>query len=428
MYMKEFIKKLIRENIGTKIMYHGTALPINNFNFEKFLKVKGYSSSTFLGVTEEERFFGFITPNKEMAIEYANHTIESKPKNYKKALIVVYVDFSKLNIIDLSNEETFEDNLNKIGFKLWDSGYGYGVNDMWKLLDEPEIVKLIKNAGFNSVKLIEDSVGIIGISYGILLDEINECVKIKEVVQIDKINENILKSKTKKGNRFLEMLRTKKFRHYDGNVLVDFTGGEGKRKELVSKLSKEDKKTYKKWLETDDGKHSLSTWAGDAINENINIGHLGLIQTSDYIILMNQENIIAVATYEKIDEGLYHLPAMASEKGYGFLLFNIILSLINPNYLIADRDSSTSQMAIKMLNRAYTDKNIEHFTLSPDDKNYFKFDREDEIYNTLVNTKFKIKTPINLTELRKNGLALSKKLDMDEMNEKAFQFFSSKLS
>lgn len=243
------------------------------------------------------------------------------------------------------------------------------------------------------------------------------------------LREGILNSKSDRGNRYFEYLKTKKFRHYDGNVLVDFTGGEEKRKELVAKLSKEDKKKYKEWLKTDDGIKSLELWRGDRINENVNdnVKNLGIIHTSDYILLLDNTRILAVATYEKIDAGLYHLPAMASEKGYGFFLFNIILSIITPNFLIADRDSSTSQMALKMLNRAYNDTNIEHVTLPPDDKNYFNFEREDDNYNTLVNTKFKIKTPINLTVLQKNGELISSQLNMDEMNEKAFEFFSSKL-
>lgn len=78
-----------------------------------------------------------------------------------------------------------------------------------------------------------------------------------------------LKSKSDKGNRYFEMLKTKKFRHYDGNVLVDFTGDDEKRKDLVSKLSKEDKKKYKEWLKTDEGKESLKLWQSESINENI---------------------------------------------------------------------------------------------------------------------------------------------------------------
>lgn len=74
------------------------------------------------------------------------------------------------------------------------------------------------------------------------------------------LNESVLKSKTDKGNRYFEYLKTKKFIHYDGDVLVDFTGGEEKRKELVSKLSIEDKKKYKEWLKTKEGMESLKLW------------------------------------------------------------------------------------------------------------------------------------------------------------------------
>lgn len=70
-----------------------------------------------------------------------------------------------------------------------------------------------------------------------------------------------LKSKTDKGNRYFQMLKTKMFKHYDGGDMVPFTGGDEKRKDLVSKLSKEDKKIYRAWLKTSEGKKSLELWS-----------------------------------------------------------------------------------------------------------------------------------------------------------------------
>lgn len=68
-----------------------------------------------------------------------------------------------------------------------------------------------------------------------------------------------LKSKSDKGNRYFEMLKTAKFQHYDApkEELSTFTKGEEDRKRLVSKLSVEDKKKYKEWLKTPEGKESL---------------------------------------------------------------------------------------------------------------------------------------------------------------------------
>lgn len=75
----------------------------------------------------------------------------------------------------------------------------------------------------------------------------------------DKIS---LKSKSDKGNRFFEMLRTAKFQHYDmpKGELVSFSYGEVDRKRLISKLSKEDKETYKAWLKTPEGENSMKIW------------------------------------------------------------------------------------------------------------------------------------------------------------------------
>jgi hypothetical protein len=167
------------------------------------------------------------------------------------------------------------------------------------------------------------------------------------------------------------------------------------------------------------------------LRENLAVNDMAILVTDSYIILTDKTgtNFYAVATYEKIENGLYHIPAMGAEKGYGFYLFNIILTLISPEYLIADRDSSTSALAAKMLQRAYQDPNIEHVTLNPDDKNYMKYDRESPEYNAIVNTKFRIKKPMNVAKMLADGKTImtKKKIPMDVWNDKAFDYFSNKL-
>jgi hypothetical protein len=74
-----------------------------------------------------------------------------------------------------------------------------------------------------------------------------------------KMIEEELKSKSARGKRYLEMLRTGLFQHYDSpKGELSPIGDDDDRKRLVSKLSKEDKKNYKEWLKTDDGKESLT--------------------------------------------------------------------------------------------------------------------------------------------------------------------------
>ncbi len=170
----------------------------------------------------------------------------------------------------------------------------------------------------------------------------------------------------------------------------------------------------------------------EGINEGINEGvNLAIFITDSYIIIFDKAtlNFYGVATYEKIENGLYHIPAMGAEKGYGFYLFNIILTLINPDYLIADRDSSTSALAVKMLNRIYQDPNIEHITLKPTDKNYFHYPNESSEYNAIVNTKFRIKKPLNVSKMLADGKAImaKQKIRTDKLNDKAFDYFSNKL-
>lgn len=168
------------------------------------------------------------------------------------------------------------------------------------------------------------------------------------------------------------------------------------------------------------------------LRESLDFKALALIKTSDYLILMdvNTKAIMGIIAYEKVANGLFHIPAIASEKGYGFILFNIVMSIVSPNYIITDRDSSTTQAAVNVLKRMTQDPNIEHIALDREDPSYFPFNNESDEYNLLVNTKFRIKTPMNLTKLFKNGEAIRNqiKLSDDELTDKAFEFFSKKLN
>lgn len=72
-----------------------------------------------------------------------------------------------------------------------------------------------------------------------------------------------LKSKSDKGNRYFDMLKTAEFQHYDSpkGELSPFYKGEEDRKRLVSKLSDADKKTYREWLKTTEGQASIEKFA-----------------------------------------------------------------------------------------------------------------------------------------------------------------------
>lgn len=164
------------------------------------------------------------------------------------------------------------------------------------------------------------------------------------------------------------------------------------------------------------------------LKENLNTINIGLYETQDYLVLYDVKlnTIIGVVTYEKVSEGLYHVPAIAAEKGFGYVLYQIVMSIVSPSYIITDRDSSTTYAAIKTLKRLYDDPNIEHMTLKSDDVNYLNFKQENEEYNLLVNTKFKIKNKLffsNMVSLGKNN-----KINLEKLNKDAFKFFSKKLN
>ena len=168
------------------------------------------------------------------------------------------------------------------------------------------------------------------------------------------------------------------------------------------------------------------------LRESLDFKTLGLIKTNDYLILMdmNTETIMGIIAYQKVANGLFHIPAIASEKGYGFILFNIVMAMVSPNYIITDRDSSTTQAAVNVLKRMTQDPNIEHIALDREDPNYFPFNNESDEYNLLVNTKFRLKNPMDLTKLFKNGMAIRNQIKFsdDELTDKAFDFFSNKLN
>lgn len=74
-----------------------------------------------------------------------------------------------------------------------------------------------------------------------------------------------LVSKSDKGNKIFKQLKTRLFQHYDmpKGELSTISGGDKRRKEIVAKLSKEDKKTYRSWLKTPEGEKSLELWKDD---------------------------------------------------------------------------------------------------------------------------------------------------------------------
>lgn len=73
------------------------------------------------------------------------------------------------------------------------------------------------------------------------------------------LKEGVLTSKSAKGKRLFKMLMSAEFQHYDSpkDQLSRFSRGEEDRKRIASKLSKEDKKKYRTWLKTPEGKESI---------------------------------------------------------------------------------------------------------------------------------------------------------------------------
>ena len=130
------------------------------------------------------------------------------------------------------------------------------------------------------------------------------------ITYINESSNNIeLKSKSHKGNRYFNMLKTGMFQHYDSpkGVLSELDRTNEERKRLVSKLSKADKKIYNEWLKTPEGIESLKLFNSYQLNESIEdvfnkeYSYLERIESELLDIIMNEEGI-SEKSFKLIDD------------------------------------------------------------------------------------------------------------------------------
>lgn len=183
------IRRMINqvENFGRQlhetVYFHGTSLPKENPNIDKFEKRTGYRSGVFTGIiTESSSSWTFFSEDVDFARKFGYaHTERHEDSGNRKNTTVILkydIDESSLNILDLRTED-YETKLEKIGIKLWEM-YGYGMyeqDQMWQLLDDEETSNIIVQAGFNAVKIFEDLFGNRGESLAIHIDKVNSVIK-----------------------------------------------------------------------------------------------------------------------------------------------------------------------------------------------------------------------------------------------------------
>ena len=167
------------------VYYHGTVLPKNVMNIDKFIGKTGFRSNAFVGyVREVNSPWTFFTNSYELAQKFGSSKTEVYHDkgnfNYKTAILKYEIDENQLTILDLTTED-YEIKLQKIGVNPIDI-YGIGMYDidmMWQLLDEDEYSNIIVKAGYNAVKLIENiSNSYHGTSLAILTKVVNNVIKL----------------------------------------------------------------------------------------------------------------------------------------------------------------------------------------------------------------------------------------------------------
>jgi hypothetical protein len=146
----EYAKKLDTRN--PVILYHGS--PQDKIAQNGFQVTMGERSSGFMGASYTVRNQGiFMTDSKEMA-HYFGSNRSDNGRNYQ-----VYTAYGNLDhVFDATINMPLQ--FRKIGLKLINDYYGkkktkLAESDIWWLLDKPEFVQLIKDAGYTAVKFKE---------------------------------------------------------------------------------------------------------------------------------------------------------------------------------------------------------------------------------------------------------------------------------
>ncbi len=158
--------------------------------FKNFEPKVGYRSFSWSSTPREVNSpWTFFTDDYEFATKFASSRSDmfrDKQIRSKSVILKFDIDESKLNILDLTNNSGPENTdfyfvLKKIGIDLEDNGDFYttlinnDITGVWPVLDEEEYTNLIIKAGFNAVKLIEDSNGTQ--SLAILTSIVNNMIK-----------------------------------------------------------------------------------------------------------------------------------------------------------------------------------------------------------------------------------------------------------
>jgi ribosomal protein S18 acetylase RimI-like enzyme len=192
------------------------------------------------------------------------------------------------------------------------------------------------------------------------------------------------------------------------------------------------------FVDTKDGKMVLNLNGGESLNEAAKMLNdlsltTGLFDTGEYLVLYDYQNNVLygmIAIYPEND--FYYIGAVAAQKGYGPLMYELGMTKASPKGLSADRDSSTTTSAINVF-KGMEKRGVKKRVIPSDSDEFIKYFDKSPEDNIILNTIYFYEdkpTYNKLSQVANNYLSTveDKSTVLDNLSEKAYSLFSSSLN
>lgn len=159
----------------------------------------------------------------------------------------------------------------------------------------------------------------------------------------------------------------------------------------------------------------------------------GLFDTGEYLVLYDYETQVMygmIAIYP--EDGFYYIGAVAAQKGYGPLMYEMAMTKVSPMGLSADRDSSTTASAINVF-KGMEKRGIKKRVIPPDSREFIKYFNKSAEDNIILNTIYFYEdkpTYNKLSQIANDYLSTIEDKDtfLDTLSKKAYKLFSTSLN
>jgi hypothetical protein len=162
------------------------------------------------------------------------------------------------------------------------------------------------------------------------------------------------------------------------------------------------------------------------------LNNSGLFITTDYLVLYDfvEDKIMGVAGVYDLGP-IFHLAIVASEDGYGPLMYELSMTHAYPKGVTTDRDSSTSKAAFNVFEKMYNREDVKKESLPTNDENYV--DYKDEYVNQILNSVYYFEDRQTYDYLAGKAKQYLDTIEnpqglIKNLNSRSFKFFSNKLN